>query len=267
MKPVRYAILNPSGNLTALVTAWGGREDEEEITRRLMRESEQVAYLERPLGPGAVARIRLMGGEFCGNAAMAAAGWAARDRIRPGEEITVPIEVSGAEGTVFCRIRGTAEGFEGTVEMPRVTEIRETEIAGVPLTAVRMEGILHLIRESAEPLAEKDAEALLKAAADAVPDEAVGLLDRNPETGFMKPLVYVRGSGTMVWETACGSGSAAVGAAMAWRCGNGRRSTEVPQPGGVIRAEAEALDGEILEVTITGTVKTGPETEERTLEE
>ena len=116
MKPVRYAILNPSGNLTALVTAWGGREDEEEITRRLMRESEQVAYLERPLGPGAVARIRLMGGEFCGNAAMAAAGWAARDRIRPGEEITVPIEVSGAEGTVFCRIRGTAEGFEGTVE-------------------------------------------------------------------------------------------------------------------------------------------------------
>ena len=41
----------------------------------------------------------------------------------------------------------------------------------------------------------------------------------------------------------------------------------MPQPGGVIRAEAEALDGEILEVTITGTVKTGPETEERTLEE
>ena len=267
MKPVRYVILNPSGNLTALVTEWGGREDEEEITRRLMRESEQVAYLERPLGPAAVARVRLMGGEFCGNAAMAAAGWAARDRVRPGEEITVPLEVSGAEGTVFCRIRGTAEGFEGTVEMPRVMEIRETEIAGVPLTAVRMEGILHLIREGREPMAEKEAEALLKAAAAAVPDEAVGLLDRNPDTGFMKPLVFVRGSGTMVWETACGSGSAAVGAAMARRSGNGRTVTEVPQPGGVIRAEAEARDGEIAEVAITGTVRTGPETAEKALGE
>ena len=32
MKPVRYVILNPSGNLTALVTEWGGAEDEAEIS-------------------------------------------------------------------------------------------------------------------------------------------------------------------------------------------------------------------------------------------
>ena len=75
MKPARYVILNPSGNLTALVTEWGGAEDEAELTARLMQESEQVAYLDPPSLPGALARIRLMGGEFCGNAAMAAAGW------------------------------------------------------------------------------------------------------------------------------------------------------------------------------------------------
>ena len=38
MKPFRYVILNPSGNLTALVTEWGGAEDETAITARLMRE-------------------------------------------------------------------------------------------------------------------------------------------------------------------------------------------------------------------------------------
>ena len=75
MKPVHYVILNPSGNLTALVTDHGGPEDEKEIVTSLMRESEQVAFLEPPMEPGALARIRLMGGEFCGNAAMAAAGW------------------------------------------------------------------------------------------------------------------------------------------------------------------------------------------------
>ena len=255
MKPVKYVILNPTGNLTALVTAWGGTDDEKEITGRLMHECEQVAYLEPPAHAGAVARIRLMGGEFCGNAAMAAAGWLVRDRLGAGTELTVPIEVSGAEDIVFCRIRGTGENrFEGTAEMPRVLEIFETNVRDVPLTAVRTKGILHLIREGQEPLAPETAEALLAAAAAVVPDDAVGLLDRNPETGYIKPLVYVRASGTTVWETACGSGSAAIAAAEARRRGNGRVLVPVQQPGGVIRAEAAAKNGTVTETAITGTV-------------
>jgi len=259
MKPVRYVILNPTGNLTALVTEWGGREDEPEITARLIQESEQVAYLEPPEEPGALARIRLMGGEFCGNAAMAAAGWLIRDRLKNGSEMTVPIEVSGARGVLFCRICGLEDGFEGTVEMPHVKEIRQLEIAGIPLSEVRMEGITHLIRENSEPLEKENAEALLKAFADKTQEKAAGLLDRNPETGFMRPLVYVRGSNTLVWETACGSGTAAIGALEAWRHGNGQVLTRVAQPGGTLRAEAKAEQGMITEVRITGTVRFGEE--------
>ena len=198
MKPARYVILNPSGNLTALVTEWGGAEDEAELTARLMQESEQVAYLDPPSLPGALARIRLMGGEFCGNAAMAAAGWLVRDRLRDGEEMTVPIEVSGAQGVLFCRILEKRDGFEGTVEMPRVKRVRPAEIGGIPVTEVQMEGITHLIREGSEPLEKEKAEAILKAFAEETAEEAAGLLDRNPETGRMRPLVYVRGSGTLV---------------------------------------------------------------------
>ena len=234
MKPFRYVILNPSGNLTALVTEWGGAEDETAITARLMRESEQVAYLDPPMQPGALARIRLMGGEFCGNAAMAAAGWLVRDRLLNGQEMTVPVEVSGAQGVLFCRIRRLEDGFEGTVEMPR---------------------------ENREPLEKEKAEALLKAFAEKTDAEAAGLLDRNPETGFMRPLVYVRGSGTMVWESACGSGTAAIGALEAWRRGNGKAETQVGQPGGVRRAEAVSERGSITEVQITGVVRIGKETE------
>ena len=259
--PVRYVILNPSGNLTALVTEWGGAEDEAEITARLMRESEQVAYLDSPTQPGALARIRLMGGEFCGNAAMAAAGWLVREQLRPGREMTVPIEVSGARGVLFCRVRGLENGFEGTVEMPRVTEIRPAEIAGIPVTEVRMEGIVHLIREGREPLAKEKAEALLKAFAEKGQEEAAGLLDRNPETGRMRPLVYVRSSGTLVWESACGSGTAAVGALEAWRKGDGTEETQVVQPGGILRAEATAANGTVTEIRITGMVLIGEEKE------
>ncbi len=259
MKPVRYVIMNPSGNLTALVTEWGGAGEEPEITRRLMRKSEQVAYLEAPELPGALARVRLMGGEFCGNAAMAAAGWAARDRIRPGETITVPMEVSGAEGLVFCFLKGLEEGFEGTVEMPRVLSLRPEKLCGCVFTAVRMEGIIHLIREEREPLEKEAAEKLLLQLAEKLPEEAVGLLDRSPETGFMKPLVYVRGSGTMVWETACGSGSAAVGAVRALRHPGETVYTDVLQPGGMIRTAARAENEKVQTVRITGTVRWGSE--------
>ena len=183
------------------------------------------------------------------------------DRLLNGQEMTVPVEVSGAQGVLFCRIRGLEDGFEGTVEMPRVLGIRPAEIGGIPVTEVRMEGITHLVRENREPLEKEKAEALLKAFAEKTEAEAAGLLDRNPETGFMRPLVYVLGSGTMVWESACGSGTAAIGALEAWRRGNGKAETQVGQPGGVLRAEAVSERGSITEVQITGVVRIGKETE------
>ena len=229
MKTYRYVRLDPTGNITCLVLDPADHGDEKNLTRELLKECEQVAYLEKPSLPGAVAAIRLMGGEFCGNAAMAAAGWLVRDRLRSGEEMTVPIEVSGAQGVLFCRIRGLDDGFEGMVEMPRVLGIRPVKAGGISVTEVRMEGITHLIRENREPLEKEKAEALLKAFAEGNGAEAAGLLDRNPETGFMRPLVYVRGSGTLVWESACGSGTAAIGALEAWRKGNGNLNRSGPE--------------------------------------
>ena len=84
---------------------------------------------------------------------------------------------------------------------------------------------------------------------------------RNPETGFVRPLVYVRGSGTLVWENACGSGAAAVGALEAWRQESGTVRTEVPQPGGKLLAEAAAEQGTVREVRITGMVRIEAEKE------
>ena len=75
----------------------------------------------------------------------------------------------------------------------------------------------------------------------------------------MIPLVYVRGSGTLVWETGCGSGSAVVGAREAMRREDGVHELEVWQPGGMIRVTAQVKKGWAEQVSITGRVKIGPE--------
>ena len=259
MSTYRYTLLDPTGNITALVTEPAAAEDEAQLTRELLKQSEQVAYLGGPVREGAEASIRMMGGEFCGNAAMAAASWLARNRLKPGEETVVRLDVSGTEKTTDCRIRALEDGFEGTVLMPRILETGETAVEGHRLTAVRMEGILHLVLRG-EELSREDAEALLARAAGEMPgEEAVGLLQWDGRS--LKPLVYVRGSGSMVWERGCGSGSAAVGALEALWTGEGVTVTDVEQPGGTIRVTAEVRDGRAAAVRITGRVRLGAENE------
>ena len=256
MRAYRYVTLDPTGNITCLVLDPAGAEEKARLTRRLLQECEQVAYLEEPEMPGAVAAIRLMGGEFCGNAAMAAAAWLVRDEMTAGGEKTFLLEVSGAPEPVPCRIRALESGYEGTAEMPSVREIREVTMAGIPFTLVRTDGIAHLVHEG-RPL-EKD-EDLLREIAGILPDDAIGLLQWDREISRMEPLVYVRESGSLVRETGCGSGSAAVGAVEALRQGDGRHVTQVRQPGGVISVTAETEAGRILSVQITGQVRLGTE--------
>lgn len=256
MKKYQYVTLDPTGNITCLVLEHVDPEDEKELTRRLLQECEQVAYLEPATLPDSGATVRLMGGEFCGNAAMAAAAWLMRCCLNPGEEKDVPLQVSGTEGIIRCRIKALDDGFEGTVQMPGIREVTDMTYGGIALKAVRMEGIIHLVYEGA-PLEQAVAESLLKAIAATLPDEAAGLIRWNRETGEMIPLVYVRGSGSLVWEHGCGSGSAAVGALEALRQGEGTASTAITQPGGVIRVTAEAADGKIRNLSITGRISIG----------
>ena len=256
MKSYRYVTLDPTGNLTCLVLDPVDPAEEAEVTRQLLGECEQVAYLVPPEKPEAVAGIRLMGGEFCGNAAMAAAAWLARDEMAPGEEKALLLEVSGAADPVRCEVRKTAEGFEGTVEMPGVPEIGKETLCGIPLTVIRMQGIVHLVCEGRtfEPDA---AEALLREIGGQLPDEAAGLLQWDRERRYMLPLVYVRGSGSLTWEHGCGSGSAAIGALETLR--SGEKTVPVNQPGGTIRVSAEKEGGTITAVSISGTVRIGDE--------
>ena len=247
MNKFRYVLLDPTGNLTCLVTDPVPEGTRRAVTDLLMDRCEQVGYLTLT---GEVPRLEMMGGEFCGNAAMACAAYLAEKAGAKGET-AVPLSVSGAESTVKCTVRSLSPGlWMGRVMMPPVHGYRPMDLGGRKAVLVSMEGIAHLITEG-PPLEKAEAEALLVKTAPALPEEAVGLLQWDGD--FMRPLVLVKNSGTLVWENGCGSGSTALCAYLA--LSRGEKRVAVRQPGGTILAEAEAASGGPVRVTITGSIR------------
>ncbi len=257
---IRYVRANPTGNITCLVLSPVTEEERPSVTAALMDRCEQVGYLAESCDPEQPARLRMMGGEFCGNASMAAGAFlAGKAGLRSGEELRMTLSVSGTEEPVGCRIRARDGFWEGTVEMPGIPDISSRFLAGKEMVCVRMDGIVHLISQQG-PFTAREAENLLRAAAEDLGAPAAGLLQWDGRKGYMKPLVYVPGSGTMVWESGCGSGSTAIGAWRAVCRGEGETVTEVRQPGGTILVRTEVSGGRPLRSSITGRVTLDEET-------
>ena len=230
---LHYIRVNPSGNITLLVTDFVPRQRQNEIARRLMQldpGAEQVGFLEEPSVPGARARLQMMGGEFCGNATMALAGWLARqDDLPDGEECIYPLEISGARRLIPCLIRREGEVCIGTVPMPVPEEIASREILpGISLPLVRFEGISHLIVAKGEITPARAVEGIAQWCAGMNAD-ALGILFTDEEYSALRPLVYVRSTDSAVWENSCGSGTAAIGAYLAYSK-KGKVQLELKQP-------------------------------------
>ena len=76
-EPIRYSILDPSGNITALVESAVGADARAAVAAELMRrhpEVEQVGFVRRTEpGDPVRAELNMAGGEFCGNASLCTA--------------------------------------------------------------------------------------------------------------------------------------------------------------------------------------------------
>jgi diaminopimelate epimerase len=231
--------------------------------------AEQVGFIGPPSDTlRAVASLRMMGGEFCGNAAMSLAAFLAWRDGAPDGERRVPLEVSGADGVTECLVRRDGEAFTGTVPMspPEGIGRLSLSLAGQErdLVSVRLPGITHVIvplelfRSASEA---RDAAWLASLEwRHLIGGAAFGILlhgrEHAPEGAqdSITPLVHVKASDTTVWERGCGSGSAAVGAYLASLSGQSA-VTRVSQPGGVITTEARCENGQVTGISITGNVR------------
>jgi len=295
---IEYSILDPTGNITALAETQVEPKDQPAVAAEIMGlnpDVEQVGFVtfadadgfaenggaaggQTPAPDGAAVRLRMAGGEFCGNAAMSAA---ALYMFRAGlsGELTVNTEVSGAKEPLEVRLDRTgAVSFDAAVNMPPATGISELRLSDgmlqgseqLTLPVVRLEGISHVIVEPDSGFfGLKDdkalAETLLRGWCGAIGAECLGMmfLDEARRTGTedspegacsirnMTPLVYVPGADTMFWENSCASGTAAAGVYLAAKAGM-PADVILQEPAGRLRVKSDPSSGKTV---LYGTVK------------
>jgi len=251
-----FVKLSPTQNMTLLVTGSVDRAQHSAVAARLMGPegvgAEQVGFLEPASDAEARMRLQMMGGEFCGNAAMSLAAFLAfQDQLPDSAECVYPLEVSGADDLVRCRIRRRGDEYLGSVCMPLPTQIQIVAFPGAfCCPVVFFPGIAHAILPE-DALTCSQAEACIADWCAFTDQEAFGIILRGEDA--IRPLVYVRETGSAVWERGCGSGSAAVGAyTAAQRAQN--TALDLRQPGGLIRVNVD-YDDSVRRIEISGTVK------------
>ncbi len=227
--------------------------------------AEQVGYVEKPTNEAgeACARLHMMGGEFCGNAARALAAVMVQRgnaKIRSeGRKHIVPLEVSGADELLYCEVIEADNGsYITTVKMPLHRARKDTVILydgkEIPGTWVQFEGIMHLIVDSRQIESKTEFFHIVRDTLKECEFDAFGIMFYDEQNGFLEPLVYVRLTDSTVWERGCGSGTAAVGIYTAYKLNMGT-DMDVKQPGGILRIRAEWKDNEVAAVYLTGDVE------------
>ena len=234
-REILYVLMDPTGNRTILAEGDVPEARQPAAASRLMElepSAEQVGFLSRSGGLA----LRMAGGEFCGNAAMCAA---VLHGIRSGlDQGRVSVAVSGAEEPVTVEFSALSGGlWRGQVDMPRpraVRTVRFSEAGALPVVEFR--GISHVILE--REMEKAQAETLARQWCRALGADALGLMFLDRAAWRLTPLVYVPGADTLFWESACGSGTSAVGAWMARERG-ARTELKLAQPGGVLEVAAD----------------------------
>ncbi|QNL44760.1 hypothetical protein H8790_01515 [Oscillibacter hominis] len=260
---ISYITLDPTKNITLLVRTTVPRSAQPSVAQLLLRsnpDAEQVGFLESASARGARARLQMMGGEFCGNAAMSLAALLAwEDGLASGDAADIPMEVSGESGILTCHVQMGTECCLGTVDMPLPERIREIDVVAgdrmLSCPAVFFPGIVHCI-VPAGALTHPQAEDAVQLLCATLKADAAGILLFDEDALSFSPLVYVAATHTSVWERGCGSGSAAIGCYLAQRTG-APYTVALRQPGGIIEVRAGWKDGRVDTLTITGEVRKG----------
>lgn len=247
---IRIRVANPAGNITIFVMDRVKTEAYSAIARQLLKReelhAEQVGFVETKEGQGM--HMQMMGGEFCGNATRSFGYLLSMlSKDKPKE---VMVDVSGSEKVLKAEV----DLEEGTsrVEMPVPLDIKEIHLGeeGV-YPVVVFEGICHMIVES-EPGDQEFVNRLMKKAEQICPCDAYGVMFLQGKN--MVPVVYVKETDSMVWESSCGSGSMGAAVYLSQAKENGWYICELHQPGGVIEVSVCREQGKVTACKMGGSV-------------
>lgn len=265
---LHFIKMSPAGNTTLFILDPVPREFHGQIARTLIAPeylgADQVGFIEKPCSGEAVARLQMMGGEFCGNATRALAVLLVeRGRVKasPTNDVPkswiVPLEVSGYTGILEAEVKKIqAEAHywsETPIPTPKLVQNVSITVSGSahPATLVEFPGITHVVLSDVEP----SEAAFHEIARQIPPADALGVMFYETQRQFMTPLVSVIKAKSLVWEGSCGSGTVALAATLATQTGERVINLVVTQPGGSITVDIEYGPAGIGEARIKGFVK------------
>ena len=145
---IHFVIADPAGNITAIVKDGVADDDYRSVAAAIMQDPqwkvEQVGFITEPK-VGGEARLQMMGGEFCGNAARSFGKYIAK-KMRRQEAV---IEISGNSAPM--RIETDPARGSAKAQMPCPLKIDELSVGLGSYPVVIFEGIVHLITEKKMP--------------------------------------------------------------------------------------------------------------------
>jgi diaminopimelate epimerase len=197
----------------------------------------------------------MMGDEFCGNAARSFGLYVAREAGLRGKQ-DLRIGISGAPDPVAVHVDLDSSTAEAEIPGPRAEALLSREGRSLPLYF--FDGIAHVIAEGLSPSRDMVIGILesVRRQAGGLPP-ALGVMFYEPARRFMRPAVYVAAAESLVFESSCGSGTAALAAHLSRALAGGEDRWEIFQPGGVIEARVKKQAGKIAAISIGGPVSLG----------
>lgn len=234
---------SPSRNTTVFITNYVVPAHYAEIASRIMDDehlhAEQAGFLVQPQTEGAVLRLEMSGGEFCGNAVLSAAAYCSYKGLT--KDRTFLLETSGSDFPLECEVDvKSPTHFVARAEMPPPLSTTEIviDLNGRSITGnvVKLDGITHFITDYWPT--EDQFNQLIEAVTNKIEDKAIGIIPYKQlkESEYeIWPFVYVTETGSRFFEQACGSGSLALGVHLSK--GNQNQTLQIHQPGGIVYVE------------------------------
>ncbi|MCZ8521260.1 MULTISPECIES: diaminopimelate epimerase [Paenibacillus] len=263
-REISFIKCNPTQNMTILVKTDQPVEEYANIASKIMAYdsvyAEQVGFIRKPKKLEAAAYLQMAGGEFCGNACMALAAYlASKEGIQPNRLTEITLEASGTDHLVICQVKQSAEQFHCHLSMPFPNKIEQRIIMyegmELDIAIVRYTDFIHIVMEveAFTDTARERAQSLARLLGVTLGANLIGILLYNTNTNEMAPLIYVPPLDSMIWERGCGSGTASVGAYLAWKHG-GPITAPIRQPGGTIQVTAQCDNEGMTSLAIDGVV-------------
>lgn len=265
---LKFLKMSPSGNVTVLVTfpyiaSINTRQEVSKIIMERYNDVEQVgfiSYLENN-----IPRLDMMGGEFCGNATRCLGALLVLDNPSVLKQIApdcwhVEVSVSGVPSLldVYLALNGNDINSSVRIAMKDV-KYSEKMFNGFSLSVVSMEGITHVFVDKKlcdfPELNFKNVARDFREGLQLTSEDAVGIVwfDKISDKSFsIQPVVWVKNTNSVYYETACGSATAG----LAWLFGKSGRIKDFDflQPSGKIIKASFLKDGNACSVVIGGVV-------------